>query len=467
MDTLWERNCMNCHGDSGQGGGAGTKTLLTAELRKREYDRAFFDTIKTGKADTGMTAFGETLSDPQIWGLVNYIRELQHKAFRKEGGGAKPNKEGIYTSTHATYKVEDVVDDLSTPWSIDFLPDGTMLITERGGDLRTFKNGKLSKPIKGVPKSVEMGQGGLMDVSPHPDYAKNGFIYLAINEPIDSHPEKAEGHRGAFTAIVRGTLKDGAWMTDRVIWRALPGHYGRGGVHFGCRFVWGDVVEGKQQLFFCIGERGSGELAQDLTRPNGKVYRVFDDGSIPKDNPFVDVEGAYPAIWSYGHRNPQGLVRDLEGNLWDTEHGPRGGDELNLIGKGNNYGWPIISFGINYNGAPLTVPWADVAGDKAKGKTFTMPIDLWLPSVGVCGLDVSTGGVFEGWKGDLFAGGLAGQSIDRFRIKKNDKGEYVVAEREEILKNRGRVRDVRTGPDGSIYVALNGPDKIVRIVPAK
>jgi glucose/arabinose dehydrogenase len=256
-------------------------------------------------------------------------------------------------------------------------------------------------------------------------------------------------------------------MTDRVIWRALPGHYGRGGVHFGCRFVWGDVVEGKQQLFFCIGERGSGELAQDLTRPNGKVYRVFDDGSIPKDNPFVDVEGAYPAIWSYGHRNPQGLVRDLEGNLWDTEHGPRGGDELNLIGKGNNYGWPIISFGINYNGAPLTVPWADVAGDKAKGKTFTMPIDLWLPSVGVCGLDVSTGGVFEGWKGDLFAGGLAGQSIDRFRIKKNDKGEYVVAEREEILKNRGRVRDVRTGPDGSIYVALNGPDKIVRIVPAK
>jgi glucose/arabinose dehydrogenase len=466
VETLWERNCASCHGKLAQGGGAGTKSFLTEEYRSRSYDRGFFDTIKEGKADLGMSAFGETLTNEQIWGLVNHIRQLQDEAFRKGGGGPKRGKEGVYTSQHATYKVSDVVDDLSTPWSVDFLPDGGMLITERPGTLRLWKDGTLSAPIKNTPRSRETGQGGLMDVAIHPDYAKNGLIFLAFTQEIDDHPGKQENHKGTHTALVRGTIKDGVWTTDKTIWQAKPEHYIRSGLHFGCRIVWGERVDGKYELFFALGERGNGANAQNLGNPNGKIHRVWDDGSVPSDNPFAQQSDAYASIWSNGHRNPQGLVRDLEGNLWDTEHGPRGGDELNIINKGHNYGWPIVSYGIEYNGTPTRVPWADVAGDKAKGVTITNPVDVWLPSVGVCGLDVATGGVFDAWKGDLFAGGLAGESVDRFRLAKNDKGEWVVREREEVLRGAGRVRDVRTGPDGSIYVVLNNPDKVVRIVPA-
>ncbi len=466
VETLWERNCASCHGKEAQGGGAGTKSFLTDEYRKREYDRLFFDAIREGKADMGMSAFGETLSNEQIWGLVNHIRMLQDQAFRKGGGGPKRGSDGVYASKHASYKVEDVVRGLSTPWSVEFLTDGTMLIAERPGTLRVWKDGKLSEPVKNVPKSRETGQGGMMDIAVHPDYAKNGLIYLTFTQEIDEHPGKQDGHRGTHTVVVRGTIADGVWTTDKTVWQARPEHYMRSGLHFGSRIVWGEVIDGKRELYFCLGERGQANQAQDLGNPNGKVHRIFDDGSVPKDNPFVATEGAYASIWSYGHRNPQGLVRDLAGNLWDTEHGPRGGDELNAVVKGANYGWPLVSYGIEYNGSPTRVPWADVAGDKAKGKTIVNPVDVWLPSVGVCGLDVSTGGVFGAWKGDLFAGGLAGESVDRFRLAKDDAGAWKVVEREEILRGLGRVRDVRTGPDGAIYVALNGPDKVVRIVPA-
>jgi aldose sugar dehydrogenase len=447
MATLYRENCANCHGDRGQGGGGGTRTLLTKELFDQEHDRRFFDAIKHGVPDMAMPAYGETMSDSQIWGLVVHVRELQARALRQEFGSLTPKGTDEIKSQHAEYRIETAVEEgegLNTPWAIDWLPDGAMLITNRPGFMHVWRSGKLSPRIEGLPKSVEMGQGGLMEVSVHPT---NGWIYLAINDPAPEGP-------GAMTKIVRGKLdlsgETPRWRDQETIYQAPAVSYTRAGVHFGSRIKF----DGKGYMYFAIGDRGDMNKAQELNHPNGKIFRLHEDGRVPDDNPFVGQGDALPAIWSYGHRNPQGLVFDLQGNLWDTEHGPRGGDELNLIQKGANYGWPLVAFSINYNDSPFRTPWP------APDQQIAMPLYRWIPSIGASGLDVVRGNAFPQWRGDLVAGGLSGQNVDRIRIQ---DGKLV--EREEILFGRGRVRDVRISPRGSVYVVLNGPDKIIRLVP--
>lgn len=438
----WENNCSHCHGMDGKGGGAGTQTLLTEALFDQDLDKRFFDAIKNGVKDTGMTAFGETMSDEEIWSLVVHTRELQARALRTESSRTRLN--GVNKKRGHSYRVETVFEEgLKTPWSVDWLPDGRMLVTNRGGRLLLVK-GSQATEVTGTPPVLELGQGGLMDVAVHPKYAQNGWIYLSFTQP-------GEGGTG-LTKLVRGKIDGSDWTSQQTLWEGQPEWYSRSGVHFGCRIVF----DGKGHLFFCIGERGSGDLAQDLGRPNGKVYRINEDGTVPKDNPFVNDPKAIPAIWSYGHRNPQGLAFGLDGKLWDTEHAPRGGDEVNEVVKGANYGWPLISYGINYNDSPYRTPWPK------DGQDFKMPVFRWLPSTGACGLDVARGPMFPGWKGDLIAGGLAGQNVDRIRIQ---DGKLV--EREELVWGIGRVRDVVCGPDGSIYIVLNDPDKVVRLVEAK
>jgi len=464
VEQTWGSACINCHGQKGQGGGAGTVTLLSPELMSQDLDRRFFDAIKSGIETKGMPAFGETLSTAQMWALVNHIRALQHNAYRDNGGGPK-EQGGIYRSTHAKYKLETVVGGgLETPWSVDFLPTGEMLVTERPGSLRVFRNGKLSEPVGGLPKVYGRGQGGLMDVAVHPEYPKNGWVFLAFSDADESG-------KGNFTKVVRGRIKPAgntwSWVDEKTIFEARPAHYVNSDLHFGCRIVFDP--KDPSLLYFCIGERGQGKTAQDLTLPSGKIFRVKTDGSIPTDNPFVSQQGAYGQIWSFGHRNPQGLCFDLDGNLWETEHGPRGGDELNLIKKGRNYGWPIVSFGIEYSGAPRAAPWPDLVPE-AKGKDIAMPTYRWLPSSAACGLDVvrpgPKGEAFPQWKGDLLSGGLAGNNVERLRVKVNADGTTGLVEREELLFGKGRVRDVVSGPDGSIYVVLNDPHKVIRLVPA-
>ncbi|MCW5765292.1 MAG: PQQ-dependent sugar dehydrogenase [Phycisphaeraceae bacterium] len=461
IDELWSRNCLSCHGKEGQGGGAGTRTLLTDELMDQGLDRRFFDAIKNGVPDSAMPGFGETLKDEQIWALVVEVRELQAAAWRKRVGSPKADRQGVYTTSLHRYRVRPVVErGLETPWSVDWLPSGEMLVTERAGRLRVWKDGKLSAPVEGLPAVSARGQGGLMDVAVHPKFAENGWVYLASTEA------SPDGKR-EMTKILRGTLDvrktPAVWTQDRVIFEAKPEHYSGPGVHYGCRIVFDPKDPGL--MYFGIGERGQMDLAQNLERPNGKVYRVRDDGSVPKDNPFVGRGGGtYEQVWSFGHRNPQGLAFDLNGSLWDTEHGPRGGDELNLIEKGANYGWPLVSYGINYSGAPFRAPWSEVMGARGTPKTggaVRMPVYRWLPSIGACGLDVARGPAFTKWKGDLFAGGLSGANVDRLRI-----ADGKLVEREEIFHGQGRVRDVVCGPDGTIYIVLNGPDKVVRLVPA-
>lgn len=463
-ERIYADNCLRCHGDHAQGGGAGTRTLLEPEHMAPELDRKYFDAIKNGLPGTGMEAFGQTYSDAEIWAVVAYLREMQYKAHRQRVGSVKPNREGVIRAKDHAYKVERVITSgLRVPWAVDFLPDGRMLVTERPGTLRVHSTGKpggqLSEPVADIPQVRDAGQGGLLDVAVHPEYEKNGWIFLAYSHPI--------GDR-SFTRIVRGKLaeSDGKlrWTDEKVIFEAKPSDYIHGGgVHFGCRIVFDP--KDPSTLFFCIGERGQGDLAQNLEKPNGKVYRMKVDGTVPQDNPFVDRSKSYPAIWSYGHRNPQGMAFDLEGNLWVTEHGPRGGDELNLVMPGRNYGWPVVSFGYNYNGSPRSVPWPKVpatATDPVKPDAMVMPVYRWLPSIAACGLDVARGDAFPKWNGDLFAGGLAGQIVHRLRVK-----DGKVVEQEEIIQGMGRVRDVVCAPDGTIYVVLNDPNHVLRLAPTQ
>lgn len=450
LTKLYNENCANCHGQDGSGGGAGTQTLNTEDLFDQKHDRRFFDSIKNGVPDTGMSAYGETMSEEEIWGLVVKVRELQARALRAKNGSPVP-VQGVYKSKRQDFRVETVITEgLSTPWGIDWLPDGRMLITNRNGVLKLYDaNHKLIGDIEGIPKSVEMGQGGLMEVTVHPEYDKNGWIYLAYTEP-------AKEGRGGLTKIVRGKLisrsQPPTWSNQETIYEAKPEFYTGAGVHFGSRIVFDKAG----YLFFAIGERGSNMGAQSLATPFGKIMRLNADGSVPKDNPFVGTADADPAVWTYGHRNQQGLVFDLEGKLWTTEHGPRGGDELNLVTKGSNYGWPVVAWSINYNDAPFRTPWPK---DDMK---VVQPVFRWLPSIGASGLDVTRGAAFPNWNGDLLAGGLAGQNLDRIRVK---DGKLV--EREELLHNLGRIREVAVHKNGTIYVALNSPNHIIRLVPAK
>jgi len=452
VSRLYAEACAKCHGANGEGGGGGTRTLLTADLFDQKHDKPFFDAIKNGVPDMGMEAYGQTLSDPEIWGLVVHIREKQAQWLRRETGSPRV-VDGVIRAKDHSYRVETVVDTdqgLRTPWAIGWLPEGRMLVTNRPGGLTVIRNGKRVSEVAGLPAVAEIGQGGFMEVAPHPDYARNGWIYLGYTEP-------ASTGRGGQTKIVRGKITwrgdTGTWGSQQTIFQAAPDTYTGAGVHFGTRVVF----DGKGNIFFSIGDRGNQNLAQDLTKPNGKIFRVKEDGSIPADNPFVSADwkakGALPQIWSYGHRNPQGLVIDDEGNLWDTEHGPRGGDELNLSRKGENYGWPLVAFSINYNDSPFSTPWPTA------DQKITMPAFRWLPSIGACGMDKVSAKAFPKWKGDLLAGGLSGQNVDRIRVK---DGKLV--EREELIHGMGRVREVRVGPDGAIYVALNQPDKIIRLV---
>ncbi|HLP00263.1 MAG TPA: PQQ-dependent sugar dehydrogenase, partial [Fimbriimonas sp.] len=325
---LYNDTCAKCHGTNGEGGGGGTKSLLTVDKFHQKWDRAFFDATRNGVPEAGMEGYGATMSDEEIWGLVVHIRELQNKAIR---GQTAPKAEGNnYTSKLHNYRLETVVDasqGLKTPWSLDWLPDGKMLVTNRPGYMSVVVDGKVVSQVSGMPRSVEQGQGGLMEVAVHPDYAKNGWIYLSLSDP-------AESGRGAMTKIVRGKLSwngnTATWVGQQTLFQAPQDTYTGAGVHFGSKIAF----DGKGHVFFSCGDRGQGMNAQDVTKPNGKVYRINEDGSVPSDNPFIGKGGVADKVWSYGHRNPQGLTIDGNGRVWDTEHAPRGGDELNLVQKG-------------------------------------------------------------------------------------------------------------------------------------
>ena len=474
ISEVWNTNCASCHHATGKGGGAGTRSLLDDEWEAGGDHFSLFKSVKHGLVDSGMPAFGETLSDAQCWALVVYLTELRERDYRANGGGPKAVN-GVYSSQHARFRTENVVaEGLSVPWAVDFLPDGRMIVTNRPGEVQIHStglpDGTLSAPISGTPAVHNFGQGGMMDVAVHPDFAAqeaarsgSGWIYLAYSEP--RLPEGASARQAVSnTKVVRGRIKaQGSsitWIDQETVYQAAPETYSSSRHHFGTRLVFAPAdASGKRPLFIAHGERGTNTRSRNANEPQGKIHRVYDDGTIPADNPFIGK--GIDSVWTVGHRNPQGLVMDDTGRLWETEHSTRGGDEFNLIERGRDYGWDTVCYGINYNGSPHALPWLDAEGNTGD---IAMPLSVWMPSIGACGLSVgkSSDSVFPTWAGDLFAGGLSGENVWRIRI-----AEGKVTEKEELIKGLGRVRDVFTGPDGSIYVVLNGPDKVVRLVPAE
>ncbi|MBD5781106.1 PQQ-dependent sugar dehydrogenase [Pelagicoccus sp. NFK12] len=428
VSELFKTYCATCHGENLRGGQG--SSLVDDVWAHGSSDADLARVIAEGIPDTEMIPWKHSLSDEQIRALVIYIREQGQIAARADlpEDAFKP-KNGIFTSEKHSFTLEKVGEGDGILWGMEFLPDNSLLVTQRDGTLWHFQDGKRTA-IEGIPAVRAQGQGGLMEVRIHPDYDKNGWVYLGYSESLD-------GGETGNTAIARGRIVDGAWTDHQQIYSADPKFHTSRGHHFGTRIVFQDGY-----LFFGIGDRGQQDQAQDLDRPNGKIHRLHDDGRIPADNPFANTPGALPTIWSYGHRNPQGLATHPEtGQLWEVEHGPRGGDEVNLVQPGKNYGWPVITYGMNYNGSPIT-------GITAK-EGMEQPKHYWTPSIAICGSEFYTGDKFPAWKNNLFVSGMASQELHRLTIE----GDKVVAD-EIVFKDQGRIRDVYSGPDGYLYVLL-------------
>lgn len=334
-----------------------------------------------------------------------------------------------------------IVPDLTNPWAFTFLPDGSMLINEKEGRLIHFKNGNKTE-ISNLPEVYNRGQGGLLDIELHPDFKENEWIYFTYASPEGSE-------KGGHTALMRAKLKDNALIEKEVLYKATPNT--TRGQHFGSRIVFDD----QGYLYFTIGERGNrDENPQDITRDGGKVYRLHDDGSIPKDNPFVSNPKAKSAIYSYGHRNPQGMTIHPETReIWTHEHGPKGGDEINIIHAGKNYGWPVITYGVNYIGTKIT--------DETAREGMEQPLHYWVPSIAPSGMAFISSDKYKGWKGNLLVGSLKFQYLDNCYIK-NGK----VIKEERLLDGLGRVRSIEQGPDGYMYVGIENLG-IVKLIKTK
>lgn len=460
VEEIYGTYCSGCHGKNFEGGQGGV--LVDGVWKHGGSDEEIFKSIAKGNLQLGMNPWEGILSADQIRAMVIFLREKEKQSVTKGMDFPVPSPDKVTKTELHEYRIETLVEKgLKDPWGIAVLPDGRMLVTEKAGRLRIIeKDGKIDpQAVTGTPQVIEHGQGGLMEVALHPDFRKNGWIYLGFSDGTREKRENGKDEVRCITSVVRGKIRDHQWTDQEWIFRADPKFRSGAGVHFGTRFVFD-----KGYIYFVVGERGGLMEVQDVRRPNGKIHRLHDDGRVPQDNPYVKDKEAIPSVWSYGHRNPQGLAMDpRDGSLYNTEHGPRGGDELNLVLPAHNYGWPIVTLGMNYDGMPMSYPGPDgkpVQSVTAK-EGIDQPIAFWVPSIATCGLDFYTGDKFPKWKNDLLVGALAQQEIRRLRIE-NKK----VVSQEIILKNIGRVRSVKTGPDGFIYVVLNGPDRVVRLVPA-
>jgi glucose/arabinose dehydrogenase len=354
----------------------------------------------------------------------------------------------VFDSAKAKFRVETVASGLEHPWSLAFLPDGRKLVTERPGRLRILgRDGKLSEPVAGLPPIAAVGQGGLLDVAIAPDFLTSRVVFFTFSEP---RPPIGNG-----TSLARARLvedKDGARLADlKIVFRQEPAVFG--GFHFGSRIAF--ARDGT--LYVTLGERDRRAGAQDLSTDLGKVVRLKPDGTTPADNPFVGRANALPEIWSWGHRNPQGAaIHPTTGKLWIHEHGPRGGDEINIPEKGKNYGWPVIGFGLEYSGARIH--------ESTHKEGMEQPIHQWTPSIAPSGMLFYSGGAFAAWRGNLFVGALAGQHLARLELD----GEKVASEEKLLAGFGARIRDVREAPDGTIWLLTDHRDgKVLRLVPAQ
>lgn len=340
------------------------------------------------------------------------------------------------------FTLEMVAESPVELWALSFLPDGAIVATQKNGGLLLFRNGEWLGPVRGTPPVWNRSQGGLLAVLPHPDYTENGWLYLTYSDVAEDDT--------TMTRVVRGQLDGLRWVNQQTIYRAPAEFYSEYYAHFGSRMAFRDGY-----IYFSVGDRGQADLAQSVDNPFGKIHRLHDDGRVPEDNPFVGDENAQASIWSYGHRNPQGMTsHPHSGDIWSAEHGPRGGDEVNLIEKGLNYGWPLVSHGTHYDGT--------IISESPYLEGTEPPIHHWTPSIAVSQIDFYTGDQFPQWRNHLLVGSLGQQEMRLLKLE----GNRVVGE-EVLLQNLGPIRDVLNGPDGHPYLILNRPNgAIYRLIPA-
>jgi glucose/arabinose dehydrogenase len=349
----------------------------------------------------------------------------------------------LFESEQHAFSAEIVVDELNWPWGMAFLPDGGILVTERSGQLRIIKDGKLqARPIAGLPEVHTVGQGGMLDVALHPDFSRNRWIYLSF---------VGAGEGGYGTEVVRGKLEGGVLSEVEHVFRALPKK--GGGRHFGSRLLF--APDGT--LYITLGERGDRDSAQQLDQHPGSLVRVNDDGSVPADNPFIGQRGTRAEIYTIGNRNMQGIALHPETRqVWTHEHGPQGGDEVNIMRAGANYGWPVISYGVNYGSGTKIGEGTEKAG-------MEQPIHYWVPSIAPSGMAFYTADKFSRWQGNLFVGSLKFGELVRLELD----GNRVVHEERMLNDALGGIRDVRQGPDGLLYLLTNSRDgRLIRLRPA-
>lgn len=432
----YSKYCASCHGEK-------MDMFVDRKWKHGNKKEDLFKAIKSGYEDEGMPAFAETFTDKEINELADYI--LTGIKNVDKYASAKEPVTDIFKTEELTIKLELVAEGMDVPWGVAFLPGGEMLVTDRNGKLYRVKN-KALQEIGGAPEVLAKGQGGLMDVILDPDFDKNKTIYLSYSK------FKKEGSTTLATTAIMQAVLDGNKLTgQKDVFVAEP--YSRTQHHYGSRMQFGK----DGYLYFSVGERGNENVNPQQIKGNdlGKVHRIKSDGSIPSDNPFVKTAGAEASIYSYGHRNPQGMtIHPKTGKIWTNEHGPRGGDEINIVEPGKNYGWPVVTYGINYNGK--------VISNLTEKEGITQPVHYWIPSIGPSGLAFVTGNKYKGWENTLLSGSLRFKFLQRTVLE----GNKVVKE-EILLKNIGRVRDVRMAPDGFIYIAVESPGRIYKLVPVK
>src|SRR4051812_31293977 len=450
--------CSGCHGSTAQPGPS-ARSLLSNDFLNSRTDAQIVQALSDGLTATPNHKFTTLLFPDEMAQIPAYLR-IRGGILNRTAGPIPDISGKDFNTQKASFRVETLVKGLDQPWGLAFLPDGRAIFTERAGRLRFMdKNGNISEPVKGTPAVFVRQDGGMFDIQPHPDYAKNGWLYLSystvtpgyqVQPGDDAAPNMAPL---TMTYVVRGKVNaNNEWVNQQVLFNPPPDSFRVSADHYGTRFLF----DRKGHFFWSMGERHDMQMSQNLASPLGKIHRLNLDGSIPKDNPFVHTPGALGSVWTYGHRNPEGLSFDpATGIFWETEHGPTGGDEVNIIEPGKDYGWGVATMGIEPGIGRL----------HATG--MTDPITFFNPSIGPSGITFYTGDKFPAWKGNLFITGMVGQKLIRTEIK-----DRQIVSQETVIADSGRVRDVKMGPDGLLYVLLqnmNGDTKggsIIRLVPA-
>ncbi|MEO5581848.1 MAG: PQQ-dependent sugar dehydrogenase [Saprospiraceae bacterium] len=429
-EATFKKLCSSCHGDNGD-------VFVDRKWKHGNNKDSIMISIKNGYVALGMPSWTAVLKDNEVSSMADYLlKAIDH---RKAFDFTDSVKSNIFTQAGMTVKLDTIAKGLGNPWGMTFLPNGDFIYTDRNGKMYRQSKG-VQTMITGVPPVQTEGQGGLLDVQIHPKFTTNSLIYFTYSKFKDSL---------STTALMRAKLTGNTLSNQKDIYVAEPWKTTK--IHYGSRIAF----DKDGFLFLSSSDRFQHKdtLPQKLDNDLGKVHRMNDDGSAPKDNPFVNTSGARATIWSYGHRNIQGLfIHPLTGVLWAHEHGPRGGDELNIIEKGKNYGWPTISYGINYDGKVMT-PYTSKEG-------MEQPLVKWIPSIAPSGLTIVTGDKYPAWKGDILMGSLRFKYLDRVHLNGNVPGEQ-----EALLKNIGRMRFVVMGPDGYIYVGVEDPGFIFRLLP--